>query len=127
MTRRYEVVYIFNSSLEEAQIDERLARYHGLLKSEQNAEPVEQVSHWGKRSLAYPIKGQEIGHYVLAELSTDPTLLPEYERILKLEEDSVIRYLLVINEALVPAPIPEPDRGGAETAEVPASAEEAVE
>ena len=84
MTRRYEVVYIFNSSLEEAQIDERLARYHGLLKSEQNPEPVEQVNHWGKRGLAYPINGQEVGHYVVAHFATDPTLLPEYERILRL-------------------------------------------
>jgi small subunit ribosomal protein S6 len=90
------------------------------------AEPVEQVNHWGKRSLAYPIKGQQIGHYVLAQFSTDPTLLPEYERILKLEEDSVIRYLLVINEASVQAPTPEPDLGGTEAAEVPVRAEEDV-
>jgi ribosomal protein S6 len=71
MTRRYEVVYIFNSSLEEAQVDERLARYHALLKSEENPEPVEQVNHWGKRSLAYPIKGSEVGHYVVAHFATE--------------------------------------------------------
>lgn len=127
MTRRYEVVYIFNSSLEEAQIDERLARYHGLLKSEQHAEPVEHVSHWGKRTLAYPIKGQEVGHYVVAQLATDPTLLPEYERILKLEEESVIRYLLVINEVSVQAPASETARGGAESEAAPVSAKEADE
>jgi small subunit ribosomal protein S6 len=117
MTRRYEVVYIFNSSLEEAQVDERLARYHALLKSEENPEPVEQVNHWGKRSLAYPIKGSEVGHYVVAHFATDPTLLPEYERILKLEEESVIRYLLVINEAPVQAPAPEQDEEAAEATE----------
>ncbi len=127
MTRRYEVVYIFNSSLEEAQIDERLARYHGLLKSEQNPEPVEQVNHWGKRSLAYPINGQEVGHYVVAHFATDPTLLPEYERILRLEEESVIRYLLVINEATVQAPAPEQGEEGAEATKEKAVAEGATE
>jgi small subunit ribosomal protein S6 len=127
MTRRYEVVYIFNSSLEEAQVDERLARYHALLKSEQNPEPVEQVSHWGKRSLAYPIKGQEVGHYVVAHFATDPTLLPEYERILKLEEESVIRYLLVINEATVQPPTPEQDEENGEAKTEQAVAEGATE
>jgi hypothetical protein len=43
--------------------------------------------------------------------------LPEYERILKLEEESVIRYLLVINEAPVQAPAPEQDEEAAEATE----------
>ena len=32
MTRQYEVVYIFDSALEEAAINERLARFHALIQ-----------------------------------------------------------------------------------------------
>ena len=32
MTRQYEVVYIFDSALEETAINERLARFHALIQ-----------------------------------------------------------------------------------------------
>jgi len=45
MTRQYEVVYIFDSALEETAITERLARFHTLIQQD-GAEPP-QVSQWG--------------------------------------------------------------------------------
>jgi small subunit ribosomal protein S6 len=59
------------------------------------------ASHWGKRTLAYPIKGKETGYYVVEQFDTDPTLLGELERAIKLDE-TVLRYLLVLNEGLAP-------------------------
>ena len=38
VTRRYEIVYIFDSTVEEAQVDQTLERFHTLLKSEENPE-----------------------------------------------------------------------------------------
>ena len=108
MTRRYEIVYIFDSTAEEAQVDQTLERFHALLKSKENSEPIRNVNHWGKRTLAYSIGGNEIGYYVVAQFATDPTLLPEFERLLKLEA-SVIRYQIVLNEGEVPVPAPVPD------------------
>ncbi len=110
MTRRYEIVYILDSTVEEAQVDQTLERFHALLKSEENPEPIRNVNHWGKRTLAYSIGGNEMGYYVVAQFATDPTLLPEFERLLKLEE-SVIRYQIVLNEGEVPVPAPLPDMG----------------
>ncbi len=110
MTRRYEIVYIFDSTAEEAQVDQTLERFHALLKSEENPEPIRNVNHWGKRTLAYSIGGNEIGYYVVAQFATDPTLLQEFERLLKLEA-SVIRYQIVLNEGEVPVPAPLPDMG----------------
>ena len=74
MTRPYEVVYIFDAVLEEAPINERLARFHALIQIAGAEEP--QVNHWGKRTLAYPIKKHETGYYVVAkfECDTAPTL-----------------------------------------------------
>jgi small subunit ribosomal protein S6 len=110
MTRQYEAVYVFDSALDEAAINKHLDRFHALLKSKENPEPIQNTNHWGKRTLAYPIKGKEIGYYVVVQLATDPPLLPEFERLVKLEE-SAIRYQLVLNEGELPAAVPYPAPG----------------
>ena len=102
MTRQYEVVYIFDSALEEATINERLARYHTLIQQPGVETPL--VAHWGKRTLAYPIKKHETGYYVVAKFDADGTALPEFERAVKLDE-SVLRFLVVVNEGAQPVPV----------------------
>lgn len=104
MTRKYEIVYIFDSALEEAQINEKLERFHGQLKSPEAPEPVSAMSHWGKRTLAFPIKRKDIGYYVVAQCETQPNLLGEFERLVKLDE-SVIRHLVVVNDGLAVEPV----------------------
>ena len=103
MTRRYEIVYIFDSALDEEQVKTHLTRFHGLLASPEKSEPITQSTHWGKRTLAYPIKRRESGYYVVEQFETEPRLLNEFERAVKLEE-SVVRYLLVLNEGEAPRP-----------------------
>jgi small subunit ribosomal protein S6 len=89
VTRHYEVVFIFDSSLEETAINEHLTRFNALLGGAQPA-----VNHWGKRTLSYPIRRHQVGYYVVTQFDTEPTLLPEFERAIKLD-DSVIRFLVV--------------------------------
>ena len=101
MTRQYEVVYIFDSALEEPAINERLERFHSLIQQPGAEAP--QVNHWGKRTLAYPIKKHETGYYVVANFDADATALPEFERAIKLDE-SVLRFLVVANDG--PQPVP---------------------
>ena len=108
MTRRYEIVYIFDSALEEEPVKAHLGKFHALLVSPDKAEPVTQSNHWGKRTLAYPVRGRETGYYVVEQFETEPRLLAEFERAVKLEE-GVIRYLLVVNEGEGPRP-PAPAR-----------------
>lgn len=102
MTRPYEAVYIFDAALEEAAINERLARFHALIQAPGAEAP--QVNHWGKRTLAYPVRKHESGYYVVAKFETEPTALPEFERAVKLDE-SVIRFLVVANEGAQPVPV----------------------
>jgi small subunit ribosomal protein S6 len=102
MTRQYEVVYIFDSALEETAINERLARFHALIQ--QNGIEPPQVTHWGKRTLAYPIKKHDTGYYVVAKFEADATALPEFERAIKLDE-GVMRFLVVVNEGAQPVPV----------------------
>lgn len=91
----YEVVYIFDSTLEEAAISQKLEQFHTLIATPGAEPPL--LNHWGKRTLAYPIKKRDTGYYVVANFETDPTLLPEFERALKLDE-AVLRFLVVLNE-----------------------------
>jgi small subunit ribosomal protein S6 len=102
MTRQYEVVYIFDSALEETAINERLARFHAFIQVP-GAEPP-QINQWGKRTLAYPIKKHETGYYVVAKFDAEATALPEFERAIKLD-DGVLRFLVVVNEGAQPVPV----------------------
>lgn len=99
MSRQYEAVYIFDSTLEDAAIQEKLAKHHALLGTTEEIT----VDHWGRRQLAYKIGRRETGYYVLARFVTDPRALPEFERALKLD-DGVIRYLITLYEHELGAP-----------------------
>lgn len=99
MTRRYEAVYIFDSTLEDAAIADKIGRFHGLLQSPDEIT----VDHWGRRQLAYKIGPRETGYYVIARFHANPTALPEFERAMKLD-DGVVRYLITLFEHEVGAP-----------------------
>jgi small subunit ribosomal protein S6 len=100
MTRQYEAVYVFDSTLEDAAISEKLNRFHGLLGNPGDL----QTNHWGRRQLAYPIGRRESGYYVVARFGAETTALPEYERAIKLD-DGVLRHLVVMNEGAQPVPV----------------------
>jgi len=114
MTRRYETVYIFDSALEEPAVTEKLERFHALLTKDGQG-TVTNVSHWGKRTLAYPIKKKDTGYYVVAQFETAGALLPEYERAVKLDE-GVLRFLVVVSEVEA-KPVPAPALTGEVDAE----------
>ena len=99
MSRLYEAVYIFDSTLEDAAIQERIARHHALLHTTEEIK----VDHWGRRQLAYKIGRRETGYYVLARFTCEAGVLPEFERALKLDE-GVVRYLITLYEHELGAP-----------------------
>ena len=95
MARPYEVVYIFDPALDEEAINAKLTSFHSLLPNPTGE--AAQFNHWGRRTLAYQIKKRDTGYYVIATFSAESTLLPEFERAIKLD-DAVIRHLIVLNE-----------------------------
>jgi small subunit ribosomal protein S6 len=95
MIRPYEVVYIFDSTLEDETINQKLTQFHALIQTPGGEAP--KLNHWGRRTLAYPIKKRSTGYYVIANFDTDGKLLPEFERALRLD-DSVLRFLVVLND-----------------------------
>jgi small subunit ribosomal protein S6 len=102
--RDYEIVYIFSPALEEERVNEKLERFHGLLTGE-NGGSITAADHWGRRQLAYAVADQTSGYYVVAQFTAPAEALPEFERILKLDEE-LLRYLVVVNEGdLVTTPV----------------------
>ena len=93
--RLYEAVYIFDAAMDEAAVNEKLEKFHAL--AIRNGGEVVAVDHWTNRQLAYPVAKKKTGYYVVSHFRADATALPEFERIIKLDE-SVMRYLLVLNE-----------------------------
>lgn len=101
--REYEIVYIFDSMVPEEGVQEKLERYHQVLTGEGRGE-ITAVDDWGKRQLAYPIAKRTSGHYVVAQFNAVADALPEFERILKLDDD-LLRYLIVLSEGEPTAPM----------------------
>jgi small subunit ribosomal protein S6 len=62
------------------------------------------VDHWARRQLAYPVRKQNAGYYVVAQFRSGVDDLPEYERLLKLDEE-LLRYLVVLHEGEPTAPM----------------------
>jgi small subunit ribosomal protein S6 len=108
MTRPYEVVYIFDSALEDETITEKINAFHAMIQVPGADAPALDV--WGRRTLAYPIKKQQTGYYVVATFETDPVLLPEFERALRLDE-AVLRFLVVLNDTPPTPPVDVVARG----------------
>jgi small subunit ribosomal protein S6 len=99
----YEVVYIFDTQVPEDRIGEKLDRFHGILTAN-GAGEIKAVDHWGRRQLSYPLRKRHSGYYVIAQFRSAPDPLPEFERLLKLDED-LLRYLVVVNEGEPTAPM----------------------
>ena len=55
---------------------------------------VVRVDNWGLKNLAYRIKKNRKGYYVLLNISAPATAVAEYERVMRVNED-IIRYMTV--------------------------------
>jgi small subunit ribosomal protein S6 len=99
MSRQYEAVYVFDSTLEDTAITDKLSRFHSLVGATADLK----LDQWGRRQLAYKIGSKETGYYVIARFAAEPTALPEYERAIKLDE-GVLRHLITIYEHELGAP-----------------------
>lgn len=101
--KNYEAVYIFDTQVPEERINEKLERYHSLITGAEGEE-ITATDHWGRRQLSYPIRRATAGYYVVAQFRARPESLPEFERLLKLDEE-LLRYLVVVHEGEPTAPM----------------------
>jgi small subunit ribosomal protein S6 len=93
--RLYEIVYIFDATLDEDSVNKKLEKLHPLVVGKSGE--IVAVDHWGIRQMAYPVKKQNTGYYVVSQVRAEVDGLPEFERILTLDTE-LLRYLIVLNE-----------------------------
>ncbi|MGH2581611.1 MAG: 30S ribosomal protein S6 [Anaerolineales bacterium] len=99
--RRYEITYIAHPDLDADAFKQLNDQVQSWIKD--GAGKVEKADVWGKRKLAYPIKKQTEGQYVLLHADLEPAACAELERQFRLQE-SVLRFLIVAaDEEAAPA------------------------
>jgi small subunit ribosomal protein S6 len=92
----YENVFIARQDISGAQVDTLTDSLAQLIAD--NGGAVRKREYWGLRNLAYRMRKNRKGHYVLMNLDAPPTAVAELERTMRLNED-VIRYLTLRVEA----------------------------
>ncbi len=97
----YENVFIARQDIAAAQV-EALADTFANLVAEHGGK-VEKREYWGLRNLAYRIKKNRKGHYMLFNLDAPPAAVSELERNMRINED-VLRYLTIRVEELETGP-----------------------
>jgi len=97
----YECVFIARQDISATQVEGLVSQFSGII--DEGGGKVASSEMWGLRSLAYRIKKNRKGHYVLLNLDAPSPAVQEMERIMRLNED-VIRYLTVRVEALEEGP-----------------------
>ncbi len=94
--KKYELMYILKSSLDDAARKAEIEKLNSLLTS-LGAKVNKTDESLGMRDLAYPIKGEKKGYYVVLKLEmNDVKPVKEFDRLSKINS-SVLRYLFTVD------------------------------
>ena len=92
--RKYEIMYILRADLDEATRKEAMDKLAAIITD--NGGKVENTDEsMGLRELAYPIKEQTKGYYVVLNVSMDNVAINEFNRLVRINP-SVLRHLIVV-------------------------------
>jgi small subunit ribosomal protein S6 len=120
--RTYETLYIVHPEVAGDDLTALIEKYRKVLTDQQAV--VLKADNWGSRTLAYPVRKQARGSFVLTLFDAPPNVVAEFERRLRIDE-KVLKYQTVLFEGTVaPAPVVEPP---APEEAAPAVAEEPVD
>lgn len=90
--KSYELMLIFDPSLEENVITEELSKITSIIEKEKGE--ILNKDIWGIKKLAYPIKRQDNGFYAVLYFNSDAGVLSELDRLNKIN-DKILRHLIV--------------------------------
>ena len=88
---KYESVIIINPNLEGEAIKALVEKFSNLINNNGKVDSVEEV---GKKKLAYEIKKNKEGYYVVINFEANPELIKELERNYRIT-DSVIKFIVI--------------------------------
>ena len=88
----YETVLIARQDISHSQVEEIIKNLKTLITESKGK--ILKEEYWGLKTLAYRIKKNRKGHYVLLNIEVDNSTLIEFERIMRLNED-ILRFLTI--------------------------------
>jgi small subunit ribosomal protein S6 len=91
--REYEVIFIVRPDLDESAFGEVINRVKAWITD--GGGEVKKVDQWGKKKLAYPVRKQIEGQYVLMNVAIAPQFSSQLERNLRFLEP-VIRFFIAV-------------------------------
>ncbi len=97
----YECVFIARQDIASTQVEGLVEQFSNILTENQGS--VAKQEYWGLRNLAYRIKKNRKGHYVLLNIDAPAEAVHEMERNMRLNDD-VLRYLTTRVEELEEGP-----------------------
>ncbi|HEY7690594.1 MAG TPA: 30S ribosomal protein S6, partial [Dongiaceae bacterium] len=96
-----ENVFIARQDISAAQADTLAETFTNVIT--ENGGKVTKKENWGLRNIAYRIKKNRKGHYVLLNIDAPPAAVQEMERQMRISED-ILRYLTTRVEELEEGP-----------------------
>ena len=94
--RKYEIMYILRADLDEATRKGVMDKLASIITD--NGGKVENTDEsMGLRDLAYPIKDQPKGYYVVLKVSMDNVAISEFNRKVR-HNPNVLRHLIVVEQ-----------------------------
>ena len=101
--RRYETIFISYADLPDEEISGFIERYSAIIRDRKGT--LIRVEKWGKRKLAYEIKIQSRGFYVLLDFAGTSAIVTELERNLRIG-DKILKFMTVkTSDAMSPEDI----------------------
>lgn len=91
---KYESVVIVNPNLEEESIKALINKFSDLINTDGKVSSVEEL---GKKKLAYEIKKQREGFYLVFKFEAKPELIAELERNYRIA-DEIMKFIVVKEE-----------------------------
>jgi len=88
----YESVLIARQDLGASQVNSIVEDLSNVIAKEGGE--VVRVDNWGLKNLAYRIKKNRKGHYVILNIAAPAAAIAEYERVMRVNED-IIRYMTI--------------------------------
>ena len=102
----YECVFMARNDITQQQVEAIAEAVSNQLDTDNgvpNGTSLKKQEYWGLRGLAYRIKKNRKGHYMLLGIDSKPAAITEMERQLGLNED-VLRFMTIRLEAIDEAP-----------------------
>lgn len=96
--RPYEVMVIFDAGLEEEALRTVVDRVTAVVQA--GGGVPREVVHWGRRRLAYELAHRWDGYYVVFEITAEPPVVAEIDRMLSLADEAIRHKIVRLPEHL---------------------------